>query len=213
MNIQPISLNYQTKNPSFGSVYPIYHWNYKDGKVVPVFDVKTAKTYQRKILSILNGTIKNYEKLPKQFLKSILEYFSKHDSDYKKESCALSFYNNQGGVKTSWNGYVYGIAPCTYLITGEDALFFEKYYRRPIGYTKYDAKIYNIDKNPEIKDSMVSYAIRGAEFVQKKEEDFSKKYNLEMHAIFKDNELIKIGFYPKSGNGNPFVKMGYYEAT
>lgn len=211
MNIQPVSFNSQTKNSSFRSVYPIYHWNYKDGKVLPVFDVKTAKTYQRKILSILNGTIKNYEKIPKQFLKNILELFSNNDSDYKAEPCALSFYNNDGGVKTAWNGYVYGIVPCTYLITGDDALFFEKYFRRPIGYTKHDVKVYNMDKEPEIKGLMLSYAVRGAEFVQSKEADFSKKHNIELHAIFKEGELIKIGFYPKSGEKNPFIKMGYYE--
>ena len=91
--------------------------------------------------------------------------------------------------------------------------FLKRYYRRPIGYTKYDAKIYNTNENPKIKESMLSYAIRSAEFVKNKETDFSKKHNVELHAIFQDNKLIKIGFYPKSGPKNPFVKMRYYEPT
>ena len=212
MNIQPVSSNYKVKDSAFRSVYPIYHWNYTNGKVSPVFDVKTAKKYQRKILNILNGTKKSYTNISKTFFKRILEHFSACDSDFKSEPCALSFYRNKGGIKTVWNGNVY-IKPCTYLITGDDALFYEQHYRRPIGYTKYDAKVYGTDKNPEIKDAMISYAINGAEFVQKKANEFSENHNLELHAIFKDNKLIKIGFYPNAGEGNPFVKMGYYKTS
>lgn len=212
MNIKPVSFNLKNGSVSFGSVYPVYHWNYAEGKVSSEFDVITAKKYQRKILGILNGTIKSYTNISKTFFKKIREHFSACDPDFKSEPCALSFYRKGGGNKTTWNGNTH-IVPCTYLITGDDALFFEQHYRRPIGYTKYDAKIYGIDKHPEIKSAQIVYAINGAEFVKKKAKEFSENYNLELHAIFKDNKLIKIGFYPRSGEKNPFVKMGYYETS
>lgn len=205
------SVNQNTSKQSFKSVYPVYHWHYKNGSYAPVFDVADAKKYQRKLLGIFNHTEHLCKKIPTAFITNIIKMISKCDIDYKKEPCALSFYNKIPGVKKAWNGNVYDIEPCAYMITGEDALFFEQHFRRPIGYSKYDAKIYNIDNNPEIKQRMSSYAVRGTDFVREKEKEFAHKNNLELHAIFKDDKLIKIGFYPQTGPENPFVKTGYYD--
>ncbi len=205
------SWNQNTNNKTFKSVYPVYHWHCQNGKYVPAFDITAAKKYQMKLLGILNRTEHLCKRISAEFINNIIKMVSACDKDYEAKPCALSFYNKAPGFKKAWNGHVYDVQPCTYMITGDDALFFEQHFRRPIGYTKYDAKMYNIDKNPEIKQSMLSYAVRGTDFVKEKEQEFAHKKNLEIHAIFKDNKLVKIGFYPKSGPENPFVKTGYYD--
>ena len=201
--------NYSQKQ-TFKSVYPIYHWHNNGGIFMPVFDVPTAKKYQKQILGILNRTKHLCGKFSDEFINSVHENISEHDKDFDEEPCALSFYNYHSGIKTDWNDNIYEIKPCTYLITGSDALFFEKYFRRPIGYTKFDAKIYNNADDSNVKEAMLSYYLNGKDFVKQKERLFREENNSELHTIFIDDKPVKIRFYPKNGKENPFVKMGYY---
>lgn len=214
MKIQSVSYNNNNvPNRAFRSVYPIYHWHKEAGQFAPVFDVETAKKYQKQILGILNRTKHLCGKFSEQFIKEVHELLSEYDKDFGEEPCALSFYDQNAGVKRGWDGNIYDIKPCTYLITGKDALFFEKYYRRPIGHVKFDAKMYNTTDSPETKQALLDYYFNGRDFVNQKVKDFNEKVNMELHTIFEDDRPVKIGFCPKAGSENPFVKMGYYDTT
>lgn len=211
MKIQAVSnLNYNSKGQAFKSVYPIYHWQCNGDKLEPILDVPAAKKCQKRILGILNSTEQYCKGLSLEFIKKIHNLILKDDKDFEKEHCAISFYDNKAGIKRDLNGNLYKIEPCTYLITGSDAIFFDLMFRRPIGHTKSDAKLYNLQDDPKIREDLLSYYLNGKDFVNAKSKEFEQEKNLELHAYFNGSKLEEIKFYPCLGAENPFVKMGYY---
>lgn len=223
MQIQNLSLNQPAmKQTSFKSVYPVYHWHKPVDQYVPALqDIKDVKRYQRMLTGMLNSQAVGKEHAPTTFLQDVIKYISHWDKDYKEIPYVRTFLNYNGGIKTAWNGNIYEVKPMAYLLTGKDAVRFDKDYSKPIEYANASARQYDCEKlaEMEITGAKRSYGYGGAAYVNGELGKFKDKETqkpLELHTIIygkptsRKAQIIKMGFFPTNDSTNPLVINGYW---
>ena len=199
MNINPVSAqNQNSKTGTFKSVIQIHHWTYNDKVMTPVSDIKNIDKFQKKIAHIFNRRMSYSKKSSTAFFNRIIEYLGQNDKDYKEIPYVVTFYNKNAKQDAERKGEPLETAPYAYLLTGKDAIKFQDRFLTPVK---------NLDVND--KDTKTQYFYDAIKFIIARSHTFLEKKNLELHAIYTGEDLIKIGFYPTKGKDNPYVKLGY----
>lgn len=196
MKIQPTN-NYQNLNPQFKAAYPVYHWVAEtNAGYKPVMDSEITRKLQRTIVSLSN---KFKKKDASALSKKVGDYLSKCDIDFRRICFARSFYDRFGG----WNKTLDKPKAISYLITGKDALNFDKNFRT------------------NTKQSIDSYNSIGQDFINSTNKKLYDADGIEygLHTKFeiirtktgkiKEYKLVNMKFCPESGERNPFERLGY----
>lgn len=199
MHIKPLGTDYQnSKAGAFKSVIPLHFWAYNDKVMSPITDINKINKFQKKVSHIFNRRMAYGKKSSNDFFNRLIEYLAQNDKNYKDIPYVVTFYNKNAGKNAERNGESAITAIYSYLITGKDAVKFQDRFITPL---------INGDSND--KETRSKYFLNGIKFIAARRYKYLEKRNLEMHAIFTEDELIKIGFYPTSGQDNPYVRLGY----
>jgi hypothetical protein len=219
MQIQPVCIKSNNKqHTNFKSVYPVYHWYKPNDKFIPATDLKIVHKFQRLLTGLLVKGNKYDLSIPgKTFIHGVMNFIANNDNDYKNIPYVRSFYNAKGGCKRDWKGEIYDIVPSAYLLTGNDAVDFENLFGKPIGRVRKTENYSEKEILAEIRKAKIAYATKGPKFIKERANKFVDKETsrqLELHTIFtqpdknKPPKLIKLGFFTKGGENNPFIKNG-----
>ena len=238
MQIQPTQNYNQTKTntqPQFKSVYPVRIWlREMGGGYAPVATKDLSKTLSTKIVNILNKSrvelnakTKELENLKKQggassrtdmfitrikISKWIKEFISKFDKDFAKQNKNYFEKPNTRAFCVDGGYYKNKLNPCSYLITGDDAKYFNTNFGKPIGLS---IKLANGYKNTaEHEQACTDYWKKGFNYVLKKAKEFKinetpAELHIKMETVRTKTGTIKgyningIGFFPQSGPENP----------
>ena len=209
--------NSYSKTCSFKSVYSVYHWYKFNGKYKPSTDKQIITDCQRVLASILKREADlGLEREGKSFTLNLAKWFAGHDTDYAKGKYVRSLYNNRGGVKRRLHNGTYIIEPKVYIITGFDAIEFEREFGPPIS-----TLINREASEKEIKEArekaQAAFATKGLNFVRQKIEEASANdpsKPSEIHTIFsrpiesKPPRLIRIKFCRTGAPDNPLIRNG-----
>ena len=219
----------KSDRPNFKSVYPVVHWVAEtNGSYAPVVSNEIAKTLNTKIIRFLNTSSKLIEsrlhdlyteiesngksnaKIDKEIaklnlIKRVKTFISRKDPDYLKSPFARGFYDRSGGLKNN------EFDPLAYILTGDDANYFENNFGRPIGQIK------NLtDNSDEIEQAKFDYYKKGYKFVKQRANSLVTQDNspVELHVkmeiarsksgAIKDYNIIDMKFFSKDSNNNPF---------
>ena len=216
MQVQKILFqdNKISSNTNFKSVYPVYHWFKPKDKYVPATSMQYVKHFQRLVVSILNKKSLLMNVKSDSFLKNFVDYIASKDIDYKYTPYVRSFYNSKGGLKRDSNGIVYDIEPNSYILTGQDAVYFENLFGKPINYVIKESNIQETEIKRLVAQAKRAYASKGLKFVKEKQKLFVDKQTsrpLELHTIFKmyKNDVVprlyKAEFFEKNAKNNPLI--------
>lgn len=238
MQVQPTQ-NYsqlkQTQNLQFKSVYPVRVWvREMGGGYAPVATRDLSKTLTTKIVNILNKSraelsakINELESLKSKgeakaltenkitrlkIANWIKDFISKFDKDYAQHNKSFferphtrAFYLNGGFNKDHLN-------PCGYLITGEEAKYFDAKFGKPIGLSIRFAN--GIKNTAEHEQARTDYWKKGLNYVQKRAKEFKinevpAELHVKMETVraktgnIKGYNITGIGFFPQKGPENP----------
>ena len=210
---QNLSYNRVNSRPVFKASSPVMHWVAEvNGGYSPVATAELTKKLQRKIVSLLNGTKKNLS----DFEKQVKDYIARCDIDYRRDAVVRSYYDKKAG----WDGKIF--EPISYLLTGRDAIEFDKTFGQAIGIAVKDAPRKNGHAaSAEVAIAKGDYVHNGKNFVKSKSRRLydSNGISHSLHTKFqikrsktgriKDYELVGVKFCPDEGSKNPFVVMGY----
>ena len=225
----------QTQNPQFKSVYPVRVWvREMGGGYAPVATRDLSKTLITKIVNILNKSRAelNAKTNELETLKAngggkaraemfltrikishwIKDFISKFDKDYAQHNKSFferphtrAFYLNGGFNKDHLN-------PCGYLITGEEAKYFDAKFGKPIGLSIRFAN--GIKNTAEHEQARTDYWKKGLNYVQKRAKEFKinevpAELHVKMETVraktgnIKGYNITGIGFFPQKGPENP----------
>ena len=244
MQIQTIkndSLFSKNKAPQFRSVYPVVFWvAEKGGSYAPVVTKDFSKTLATKLVNILNysqkeitETLKNIEIKRKELgldnynnltkikmeaarnLKNFIAYF---DSDFAKQN---SLYTQKPKTRsfTTQGGFENGkYTPTAYIMTGNDAIVFEKNFGKPIGLSR--ALGGNKYVTAELERAIADYWTKGYRYIKNKAKVFQiNNQPAELHVKvetvrartgnIKSYNIIGAKFFPQKGSENPLEKTGW----
>lgn len=229
-SVNNYSIQNKQKNPQFKSAYPVVHWVAEtNGSYAPVLTKDFAKSLNTKIVRILNTTGKEIEeklqdlqaqiksrgkssvKIEKEIselnlMKRVKSFIARCDGDYAQKSQVRGFYDGSAGMH---NGKYDAIA---YMITGDDAIYFEQRFGKPLG----QSRAYG-EQSLEFERAKSEYHNQGLRFVK----SHSDKYCLrggepaELHVKLetmrnkagkvKGYNIVDMRFFPKNGPENPFM--------
>ncbi|MBO5738625.1 hypothetical protein J6R97_04725 [bacterium] len=236
MLISRTNANFVSNNQriQFKSAYPIIHWVAENnGSYAPVVSHEIAKSLNTKIIRILNTNSqviekklqnlyneiqaqgKSSSKIDREIcelnlMKRVKSFINRWDKGFAKNQFARGFYNKNGGIK---NGKFDSLA---YLITGEDAVYFENTFGRPLG----EFKKYGAD-SPELERAKADYFKKGYNFVldRAKHHCFSNRDPAELHVkmevvrnkfgAIKNYNIVDMKFFAKNGFDNPFLLLDF----
>ena len=214
MNISPVSgANYDNRKNAVGfrAVYPVYQWVSENGRTYrAVTEFEEAFKLNKKLVRLLNDlvpilNIKNPSE-PQKMVNTVAEV----DGCYLQTPIVRGAYNKKGKI----NGN--GIEPFSYIASGDDAIFIEQKYGKPIG--KFVAE--GGTENDGINLAQLSYPRRVLTYIKKRFEEFKEaKGNLGLHVKYDVRrskkgkplgyDIVGVRFMAESGAENPFVKLGY----
>lgn len=161
------------------------------------------------------NALKKIEELEKNrnvlsFTQKIHNFVRHNDKDYADCPHVRTFYNRNGGYRAN------KFEPLVYLMTGKDALRFEKEYAKPIGCLNNA----NMKFSAELQQAKHDYWRKGFDFVNKRAQQYCDKNKMpyELHVKINTNRndsgqikgynIMGMGYYPSEGSNNPFVITG-----
>ena len=235
-SIQAGSYLNQNKQPQFKSVYPVVFWvAEKGGSYAPVITRDFSKTLATKFVNILNYSRKeindmmvkientrqetgltNYNglrKLKLEIAQRVKNFISRFDADYAKQNKSYNIRPHTRAFTTS-GGLVNGrYLPTAYLITGEDAYFFDRTYGRPIGVSR--SRGGNRFKSAELERALADFWTQGFNYVKNGAKNFKingepSELHVKVDTIrartgnIKGYNVTGVGFFPQEGAKNPF---------
>lgn len=146
------------------------------------------------------------------------KYIGARDNDYKRYPFVRGFNNEKGGDKGD------RFETISYILTGNDAAYFEENYGKPIGQTK--AMLKSLGANPsktaELQEKLSDYWTMGLEFSKKRAKDFKPKNNepYELHVEVERQRsktgkpigyrILDMKFCPREGAQNPFEITNWF---
>ena len=149
----------------------------------------------------------------------VKKYIGARDKDYEHYPFTRGFNNENGGEKSD------KFEPISYILTGNDARYFEETYGKPIGQTKAMLKDlgYNHSKSAELQKVIADYWTKGLNFIKHRSGQFRLKNN-EPHELhvkmeaqrsksgkIKGYNIVDMKFCPREGAENPFEITGWFK--
>lgn len=147
------------------------------------------------------------------------KYIGARDNDYKRYPFVRGFNNEKGGDKGD------RFETISYLLTGNDAVYFEENYGKPIGQTKAMLKSLGVNpsKTAELQEKLSDYWSMGLDFSKKRAKDFKPKNNepYELHVELERQRsstgkpigyrILDMKFCPREGAQNPFEITNWFK--